>query len=297
MLDKPCVVPPLCKFEYESSIGGASKLVVTELDVAACEFGILLPAHDHVHGLRVDEHLARGLVVAHVQAVVIDAHDPLKVHAGKRSVRRALRRICRALCVARSLQRDIVERLRVVGASVAVVDLHPRPDVLALCPCGLGGLPLAAGLRGVAGGQVVLLGHGRHAHAVCTCIAPDPAPLVGGHRIAVRLREIDVLADVAAHGLAVVCGKAGAAVVGILDVQVAGLAVRTVGSGDVLAILPRRSDRLPVLAGQFRRRLRQAETVNPSSSFTVDLISSAIFIPSPWMSLLWVTSSQHSSIP
>ena len=39
------------------------------------------------------------------------------------------------------------------------------------------------------------------------------------------------------------------------------------------------------------------ETVKPSSSFTVDLISSAIFIPSPWMSLLWVTSSQHSSIP
>ena len=39
------------------------------------------------------------------------------------------------------------------------------------------------------------------------------------------------------------------------------------------------------------------ETVNHSSSFTVDLISSAIFIPSPWMSLLWVTSSQHSSIP
>ena len=51
----------------------------------------MLPAHDHIHGLRVDEHLAAGLIVANMQAVIIDAHDSLEIHLWKGSIRCVLR--------------------------------------------------------------------------------------------------------------------------------------------------------------------------------------------------------------
>ena len=46
------------EFEYQPAIRGTTELVVAELDVAACKLGVLLSAHDHVHGLRVDEYLS-----------------------------------------------------------------------------------------------------------------------------------------------------------------------------------------------------------------------------------------------
>ena len=46
-----------------------------------------MSAHDHVHGLRIDEHLAAGLIVANMQTVIVDAHDPLKIHLRQGSIR------------------------------------------------------------------------------------------------------------------------------------------------------------------------------------------------------------------